>query len=178
MRIVKWLVIVVLLLVVIFMAGAFLLPGRAEVSRSVAVKAPPEAVFAQMNDLRQFNQWSPWSRIDPAMTVQFEGPDAGVGQKMTWSSDHEDVGSGSMQITASTPNQRVVMALDFGEMGTATADFTLAPVDDGTQVTWGFATELGRSPMMRWMGLMMDTWVGEKYEEGLASLKARVEAGN
>ena len=38
----------------------------------------------------------------------------------------------------------------------------------------------GNNPMMRWMGLMFDKWVGADYETGLASLKelAEKEAGN
>ena len=178
MRILKWLLAVVVLLVLAVVAGAYLLPERAQVSRSIVIKASPEAVFAQVNDLHQFAEWSPWSGIDPAMTMRFEGPEAGVGQKMVWSSEHQEVGNGSQEITASSENQRVETMLDFGEMGTATAAFVLEPVDDGTRVTWAFETALGNSPIKRWMGLMMDRWVGDMYDQGLATLKQRVEAGS
>eukprot|EP01023_Acetabularia_acetabulum_P038207 TRINITY_DN36513_c1_g1_i1.p2 TRINITY_DN36513_c1_g1~~TRINITY_DN36513_c1_g1_i1.p2 ORF type:complete len:157 (-),score=35.49 TRINITY_DN36513_c1_g1_i1:16-486(-) len=34
---------------------------------------------------------------------------------------------------------------------------------------------MGSGPMGRWMGLMMDRWVGADYEQGLQNLKAVVE---
>ena len=36
---------------------------------------------------------------------------------------------------------------------------------------------MGMNPMGRWMGLMMDGMVGADYDQGLANLKALVEAG-
>jgi hypothetical protein len=36
---------------------------------------------------------------------------------------------------------------------------------------------MGVNPVGRWMGLMMDRWVGADYERGLANLKALVEGG-
>ena len=51
----------------------------------------------------------------------------------------------------------------------------LKPEGNQTQVTWGFESELGLNPMSRWMGLMMDNWVGGDYERGLVNLKTLVE---
>ncbi len=76
---------------------------------------------------------------------------------------------------ASVENQSVQTALDFGPMGTATAAFLLQPDGDQTQVTWGFESELGMNPMSRWMGVMMDRWLGPDYERGLMNLKVLVE---
>ena len=57
----------------------------------------------------------------------------------------------------------------------AVANFELVESDGKTAVTWGFETDLGSNPMARWMGLMMDSWVGGDYEAGLSNLKALVE---
>jgi hypothetical protein len=35
---------------------------------------------------------------------------------------------------------------------------------------------MGMNPVGRYMGLMMDRWVGGDYERGLLQLKAQVEA--
>ena len=96
---------------------------------------------------------------------------------MRWVSDQRDVGTGSQEIVVSEPDSRVETALDFGEMGTATAFFDLAPGGGGSRVTWGFTTDTGFNPVGRWMGLMMDRWVGADYETGLANLKTLVEGG-
>ena len=62
-------------------------------------------------------------------------------------------------------------------MGNATATYRLTPAGAGTKVTWGFNTDVGANPFMRWMGLMFDRWVGADYEDGLGRLKKLVESG-
>jgi hypothetical protein len=42
-------------------------------------------------------------------------------------------------------------------------------------VTWMLDTDMGAGPIGRWMGLMMDKWVGGDYETGLQNLKSLVE---
>ena len=51
----------------------------------------------------------------------------------------------------------------------------LEPAGSGTRVTWGFTSNLGSNPVMRWMGLMFDRWIGPDYEQGLANLKKVAE---
>jgi hypothetical protein len=109
------------------------------------------------------------------MQVTFEGPEAGVGNVMSWVSAKPEVGSGRQEITLSTPDARVESALDFGDMGTAQASFDLVPEGAGTRVTWGLVSDMGNNPIGRYMGLMLDRWVGADYEKGLAALKAKVE---
>ncbi len=175
MRLLKNIVIAIITLVVAFAVVGFFLPREVAVSRDIAINAPPDKVFGYVNDLRKFDEWSPWAKRDPDMQQTYSGPDSGVGQKVAWQSDKDDVGSGTQEIVESTPPSHVETALDFGEMGTATATFDLEGFDGGTRITWGFKTDLGNNPFMRWMGLMFDGWIGKDYEEGLAHLKTLAE---
>jgi uncharacterized protein YndB with AHSA1/START domain len=171
-RLLKWLAGVVVALVVIFFAGAYLLPGEAVLQRQTRIAAPPEKVYAVLAAIRRFNDFSPWMEMDPNSKISFEGPESGAGQKMSWQS--EKLGNGSMTIVEATPDRRVGSELDFGAMGKASASFELAPADGGTAVTWGFRQVL-HDPLQRWFGLMIGRWVGPDYERGLAKLKALVE---
>ena len=175
MKILKWLAGIVLALIVVFVGGAYLLPREVGAERSITVAASPEEVFPHLNSLKAFNEWSPWSGRDPDMVPAFSGPEEGVGATMTWESEQRDVGSGTQTITVSDPGKHIETALDFGEMGTATAWFDLEAEGAGTKVTWSFQTDMGLNPIARWIGLGMDDWVGADYEQGLANLKARVE---
>jgi len=121
-------------------------------------------------------EWSPWVALDPNIVQRFSGPRAGVGNRMEWSSEDPRVGAGSQEITRSVPDQRVETELDFGDMGTATAWIALAPQGTDTQVTWGLIADMGNTPIGRYVGLMMDRWVGADYEKGLTRLKSIVEA--
>lgn len=175
MRFVKWVFIGLALLIVGLVVVSFLLPGRAEVSRSIMIDAPAAKIFPYVNSMQETEKWSPWLARDPETKLAYSGPEAGVGNMLSWSSEHPQVGSGTQEITESIENQSVRTALDFGDMGQASASFILRPNGDQTEVTWGFHSNLGLNPMMRWMGLMMDDWVGGDYERGLGNLKALVE---
>ena len=176
MRLIKRLFIILLVLVVALAGLSYLLPGRAEVSRSITIDAPPATIFPLVNSMQETEKWSPWLSRDPETKLAYSGPQAGVGNTLNWSSDNPQVGTGSQEIVESVENRQVRTALDFGPMGTASASFVLQPKGQSTQVTWGFTSDLGLNPMSRWMGLMMDSWVGNDYERGLENLKALVEA--
>ncbi len=165
------------LLTLAMFALAFFLPDEVTVSRSTVVSIEPEEVFPYVNSMQSGEAWSPWLARDPDIQMTYEGPVEGVGNTLRWTSDHPDVGSGMQVITESIPSERVVMGLDFGGQGLATATFDLEPIDGGTEVTWSLNTELGYNPVARWMGLMFDGWVGPDFEAGLANLKTLVEGG-
>ncbi|WP_037314531.1 SRPBCC family protein [Ruegeria halocynthiae] len=175
MRFVKRILLTLLVLVLALAGASYLLPSKAEVSRSITIDAPASAIFPYVNSMQQTEKWSPWLSRDPETKLSYSGPETGVGNTLNWTSEHPQVGTGSQEIIQSVPDQTVQTALDFGPMGTATALFDLVPEGDQTQVKWGFESELGLNPLSRWMGLMMDTWVGSDYERGLTNLKALVE---
>ncbi len=175
MRVIKWVLMVVAILVAIIVIGGLLLPRSVIVSRSTEIDAPPAVVFPYVNSLRETQKWSPWLERDPNVQVTFSGPETGVGARMTWSSQDSSVGEGSQEIIESTADQTVRSALDFGPMGTAFARFDLGPTGSGTKVTWALDADMGRGPLGRWMGLMMDNLVGADYEKGLANLKQLIE---
>ncbi len=155
--------------------GGFLLPTEQFVSRSVVINADQDDVFTLVNDYRQFNRWSPWAERDPDAEYEFSGPDAGVGARMSWSSEDPNVGSGTQEIIEVDPGSRVRTRLTFEGFESASySTFRLKPVDAGTRVTWEFEANLD-SLVGRYMGLMMDKWVGADYEQGLAQLKEVAE---
>jgi uncharacterized protein YndB with AHSA1/START domain len=164
-------------LVVAVVGGAYLISPVATVERRVTIAQPPERVFAIVGDLRRFNEWSPWFGLDPAAQYSFEGPAEGVGQRMRWSSENPQVGSGTQTVVALVANESVVTDLDFGQMGKATASMSLAPRDGGTEAVWSFRADVN-GVMERWMSLMFDRWIGADYEKGLQRLKAVAEGAS
>lgn len=177
MRILKWLLGLIAILAVLFIAGGFLLPREVTVARSIEIDAAPDAIFPYVNSLKATQEWSPWLERDPNVQVTYNDVESGDGAAMEWSSEVDTVGSGRQEIIESNENESVVTALDFGEMGMAQAKFLLAEAGGATTVTWTLDTDMGAGPIGRWMGLMMDSWVGGDYEQGLQNLKALVEGG-
>jgi len=175
MKVLKRIFFLLIVVIVALVGVSYLLPDTAQVSRSIVINAKPEAIFPYVNSMQETEKWSPWLSRDPETKLNYEGPASGVGSTLHWSSDHKQVGSGTQEIVESVENQMVKTALEFGPLGQAAAYFELTPEGDETKVTWGFDTELGMNPAMRWMGLMMDNWVGADYERGLANLKTVAE---
>jgi len=174
-RIILRIIAIVIAVLAVLVGTAYLLPREVTVARTVTIDADPGAIFPYINSLKATQQWSPWLERDPNVALTYTGPDAGVGASMVWSSDNPQVGEGSQKITTSVADERVETALDFGAMGTATAMFLLDAQGGATDVTWTLVTDMGNSPIRRWMGVMMDRWVGQDYENGLANLKYVVE---
>ena len=175
MRIIKWILGALAIVIVAFVAVGMLLPREVTVERQAAIAAPANKIFPHINNLEATGAWSPWLGIDPDIQTSFGEIAEGVGAKMSWASEHPQVGNGSMEVIESVPNQSVKNALDFGDMGTAIADYKLIEEDGVTTVTWGLTADMGAGPIGRWMGLMMDDWVGADYERGLSNLKALAE---
>lgn len=147
------------------------------VTRSATMAAPPEAAFKVVNDFRQWDAWSPWSKLDPAMTKSLEGPPEGVGAIYRWSGNNE-VGEGSTTLTESTPSEQIAMKLVFVRPFAGTSDvvFTFEPDGSGTKVTWDMQS---KQPFVgKVMGLFMDCekMCGDQFNQGLANLKSIVES--
>lgn len=166
---------VLLILLILLAVIGMMLPSSAKIERSVLINAPASAIFPHLNGMRAFHAWSPWSAIDPETDYRFEGPEQGIGSRMSWESGREQVGHGSQEIVDSDPDQRVEMQLEFGDKGNGNATFLLEPEGAATRVRWQFRTDFGWDLFGRYVGLMLDSMIGMSYEKGLNTLKARVE---
>lgn len=147
------------------------------ITRSATTTAPPEAAFKIVNDFRQWDAWSPWSKLDPNMKKTLEGPPEGVGAVYRWSGNNE-VGEGTTRLIESKPNEKVGMKLEFVRpfAGDADVQLTFAPVGTGTKITWAMQS---KKPFIgKIMGLFMDCekMCGDQFLEGLANLKQIAEA--
>ena len=87
-------------------------PDMFRVQRTATIKAPPEKIFALINDLRSWSQWSPYEKKDPAMKRTFSGAASGKGAVYEWDGDN-NVGKGRMEIAEATPPGKVLIKLDF-----------------------------------------------------------------
>ena len=129
-----------------------------------------------MNDLRRFQDWSPWAKLDPQCKIVFSGPPAGAGAAFSWDGNNK-VGAGGMACTASEPASRLEFRLDFLRpmQATNTTVFTFRSAGEGTVVTWSMT---GRNNLFsKAFGLIVDCdkMIGKDFEKGLASLKTLAE---
>jgi hypothetical protein len=175
-------------LIVIFLIVVALQPNEYRVARSAAVAAPPEQVFAQVNDFHNWEAWSPWAKLDPNAKATFEGPRSGEGAVFIWAGNNE-VGEGRMTVTQSRPSELIRIRLDFVKPmeGTSDVEFTFKPQGDQTKtdgpqtnvtqtnVTWAMSGSHTFISKAICLFMDQDKMLGGYFEKGLASLKAVVE---
>ena len=152
-------------------------PATFHVERSLSMAAPPEAVFAVLNDMHRFHEWSPWQKLDPAMKITYEGPSSGAGASYRWVGNKE-VGEGRMTILDATPSTSVTQKLEFIKPfeETCAVKFTIAPEAQGSHVTWGIDGNNNYMSKVMCLFVSMDTMMGKDFESGLSNLKQVAEA--
>jgi uncharacterized protein YndB with AHSA1/START domain len=146
------------------------------VQRATSIKAPPDKVFALINDFHQWGQWSPWEKLDPDLKRTFTGPASGKGAVYEWTGNSK-VGAGRMEITEPTPPSKILIKLDFIKPfeGHNIAEFTLEPQGDATQLTWAMHGPTPFVSKVMQVFVSMDGLIGKDFEKGLANLKAAAE---
>lgn len=171
--------VVALAIIVVALFGfAATKPDTFRIERTASIKAAPETIFAHINDFRSWSAWSPWEKLDPALQRTYSGAAIGAGAACEWKGN-SDVGAGRMEIAESSPSSKIIIKLDFLEPmeGHNTAEFTLRPEGETTNVTW----EMHGQNLFIWkvLGIFMDmdSMIGKNIETGLASLKAIAESG-
>lgn len=152
------------------------LPNSFHIHRSTNIKAHPEEIFPLINDFHHWETWSPWEKSDPGIKRIYSGAADGKGAVCEWSGN-KNSGRGRMEITESSPSSRIVLKLDFIKPVAARhiVKFTLLAHGDSTTVTQAMD---GKSPYFsRLRGIFFNSnkMIVEKYEEGLAKLKAIAE---
>lgn len=166
--------VIVAILFIVIIAG---MPNQFVMSRSKTINAPPEKIFANVNDLHKWEAWSPWAKLDPNAKNSFNGPQSGVGSSMAWDGNKK-IGAGKMTIVESHPNTHIKFKLEFIRPFTATniADFAFIPDSNQTRVTWTMSGECKLPFKIFGLFANCDDMAGKDFERGLASLKTITES--
>lgn len=166
------------LLVLVAVAVAFIStrPNTYRVERSSVIAAPAEVIDPLITDFRQWEGWSPWEKIDPAMKREFGGSPSGVGATYHWAGNN-DAGEGRMTITDAEPSAKVGILLEFLKPfeSTSQTTFALAPEAAGTRVTWTMDGNHNFMSKAMCIFMSMDKMIGGDFEKGLASMKLLAE---
>jgi hypothetical protein len=153
----------------------FVLPSRWQVSRSIIINKPPQAIFGYVANFGLgWPQWSAFDNEDPTIKYTYSGPGQGVGSSRSWVS--EKMGNGSQTITSANPTTGVTFELKMeNSKFTIVGNIAFEPAPTGTKVTWTDKGDAGNNIFFKYMGLMMDKMMGNTFERSLEKLKARLD---
>lgn len=172
----KMIVMIVVLVIIGVMIFAATKPNTFRTERSASIKATPEKIYALLQDFHEWEVWSPWEKIDPAINRTYSGSTSGKGAIYEWSGNKE-IGQGRMEIIEATMPTKLVIKISFFKPFEAhnTVEFILSSQGENTQVTQAM---YGPSPYISKLMCFffdMDKMVGGKQAEGLATIKEIAE---
>jgi len=176
LEIIAIIAIVLVVAIAIILILAATKPDRFSFQRATTIKAPPEKIFPLINDFHQWGTWSPYETKDPAMKRSYGGAASGKGAVYAWEGN-KNVGSGRMEILDSSAPTKIVIKLDFFSPfeGHNTAEFTMLPQGDATNVTWLMHGPAPFTSKLMQVFINLDNMIGKDFEAGLANLKRLTE---
>lgn len=168
----KTILIALPVIIVVFALVVAVQPSAYRVTRSLAIAAPPAAVFPHMNDLKKWEAWNPWGKADPNIKLTYGGPASGVGANYSWAGNNE-VGEGRATITESRPGEAVKYRMEFIKPMSAVSEmeFTFTPQGNQTEVTVTVTGEKNFMAKAFCLFMSMDKMIGGKFEKALVDLK-------
>lgn len=165
-------------LIAIVLIISLLLPGSFDVQRTITIEQPKTVVYDYIKYLKNQDNFSKWTKIDPAMKKIFHGEDGTVGFVSAWSSDHKDVGKGEQEIIKIEEGLRIDYELRFIEPWESTSPaFMSVDSISATQtiVTWGFHGEMAVPMNLMLLFMDMEENLGDDLAGGLDNLKQILE---
>lgn len=174
MKLVKIFGLLVLSVIIILLIA---LPTEINVNKEIVIKQDISIVFEHINNLKNWEQWSPWQKLDPKVVNSYSGAESGVGAVNSYSSENSDVGIGKMKILQSIENSKVELGIFMEGMSdennpTLTTTLSLVKMGDNhTKVTWNTIDSVGTFSFYRIMLPIMNMTLDEMFKSGLEDLK-------
>lgn len=173
----RFLLILILLATATVVIAALIAPKETSITSSTVINAPKEAVWEQMVKFKNWPNWSPWHKMDPQQKLTYAGVDGEVASSYSWVG--KETGEGSMTNKA-VENGKMTYELKFIKPFEAVADGYLMVEDAGdgnTKATWTYHGN-NDNFLVRGMGYLMGMkkMLQKQFDEGLANMKAHVEA--
>lgn len=162
----------------VMLVVAAIAPSKYAVDKSVTVNKSKQEVFEYVKLLKNQDDFSAWSKMDPNMKKTFKGEDGEVGFVSAWESLDPNVGKGEQEIMGIKEGERIDYEFRFIEPFEATDDafMTFKSVSDSeTKVTWGFKGKMDYPMNIMLLFMSMEEMLGSQLQEGLDNLKTILE---
>lgn len=173
MKVLKWIAIIIVTLVALFVIVGYLLPSTISVERSIVVNTETERVHRLVGELRAWDEWTPFKELDPTVEVTFGASTSGVGASQSWT---DKSGGGTLTFTEWDPETGIAFDISFAGSDPMTSYISYEAAEGGTKVTWDMNGELGGGVAGGYLALVISPSVGSMYDMGLQKLKAKAEA--
>lgn len=172
MKYLKYVGFLLLAVVIILSIYVAVSEGNYDIKRSRVIKSPVEVVFENVNDFKNWENWSPWFEMDPTIVTSYPDTTSGVGASYSWKGKD---GSGSMKTISTIPNKEIIQQVDFNSDSKPEVYWNFTKVDLGTEVTWGMRGKNSFGEKFYWLfkgGIEKNTI--PIYDRGLELLEKHI----
>jgi effector-binding domain-containing protein len=172
MKALKWILIVVVLLIVLFVAVGYMLPREVVVTTSEKVNLPPQKVFHFIAGFVDRTAWDPWIKNDTAAETIFEIQDGYIGSKYKW--DGPKVGRGTEEVDSVVIGSYILNKVSLMPESSIPEEWTFTPDGNGTDLTWTIRMTAD-NPMGRIANSIFRKMVQKTMDSGKIDLKNYLE---
>jgi len=177
-KLLKKVVVVVVSIIAMLLITAIFVKKDYTVEREITISKSNEEVFSYVKHIKNQDQYSVWTMLDPSMKKDFRGTDGTVGFVYAWDGN-DKAGKGEQEIKELTEGKAVNMELRFKKPMESIAYahmITEAVSDNETKLKWGMK---GHTPYpMNLVNLFIDGLLGKDLEASLVNLKTVMEGNN
>ena len=174
MKVLKWIIIVLLIIVGLVLIVGIFMPKEMKTSASEEINLPASQVFYSVATFQDRQEWDPWLAEDPEAKVTITTEPGFVGSEYAWEGDK--LGKGKMKVDSVVPGKFIKSFIwfnaDKGEPGIVNWEFEES--DNKTVATWSLAVE-SKNPFMKLMNQLYKGALKKSFANGLAGLKTYFE---
>jgi ribosome-associated toxin RatA of RatAB toxin-antitoxin module len=163
-----------LLFIIALIFIGYFLPKGDKIVVSKTVNCTDNQAYNLVNDLKNWEKWSPWMEKDPKMKLSYSDSSTGAGAYYTWVGNSE-VGFGKLSILSSTENKKIDMNLNFSEHGETPCSFEFIPETNGTKINWSMDAQYSQNWFLKnilggYSYMMMKYFLHNDFNRGLDNI--------
>ena len=178
MKILKKILIVIAIIIAIPLIIALFVEKDYAVELEITINKSKQEVFDYVKFLKNQDNFSKWSTMDPKMKKTYQGTDGTVGFVSAWESNDENVGVGEQEIKKIAEGERIDFELRFIKPFEATEPAfmsTESVTENQTKVKWGFSGHMNYPMNIMMLFMDFEKMIGDDLQTGLSNLKTVLE---
>jgi len=148
------------------------------VKREISIDRSKSEVFDYIKYLKNQDNYSKWSKLDPQMEKSYRGTDGTVGFVSAWDSQKSDVGQGEQEITKISDGERIDYELRFIKPFKSVSPAYMSiktGSENKTKVIWGMSGTMDYPMNLMLLFMDLEKMLNEDLDVGLRNLKAELE---
>lgn len=164
----------------LYLIVGLVLPSERHLFEKTETNRKMTIVFDSLNSLQRFKAWNPLVLRDPKVQLTYSGPESGVGARLNYVSQKEQLGAGSWVISESVPREKISYKIENNERGNnKRTSFMFKPTgrnNRNVEITQTFDVDYGWDLIGRYAGMYVARNVGDDMKLGLSRIVTMLAA--